>query len=126
VVDDRQQGPAAVRGQRLGDKQPQGDGADPGRAVRAHGEGGLDPQSGGLPVVAGQEAPGVEGGAGSQVAHEQLGRDRALVVPAIGQRLVAQESMAAHAELEPVAGLVGDAEVGHRRSPRYYRNIGPR
>ena len=66
VVDDRQQRPAAVGLQRLGEEQPQGDGVDPGRAVGAHGEGGLDPQPGGVQVVAGQEAPGVEGDAGGQ------------------------------------------------------------
>ena len=64
VVDDREQGPAAVRGQRLGDEQPHGDVVDPGRAVGAHGEVGLDPQPGGVQLVAGQEAAGVVGDAG--------------------------------------------------------------
>src|SRR5512133_34156 len=69
-------------------------------------------------MVAGQEPSGVEGDAGGQAGHEQLGRGRALVGPAVGRWLVAEQLVAADLELEPVAGLVGDAEVGHRRSPR--------
>jgi hypothetical protein len=70
VVDDRQQGLAAVLLQGLGEEQPQGDGVDPGRAVGAHGVGGLDPQPSGVQVVAGQEASGVEGDAGGQAGDE--------------------------------------------------------
>ena len=119
VVDDRQQRPPTVLLQRLGHDQPQGDGGDPGRAVRAHGEVGLDPQPGGLQMVAGQEAPGIEANAGGQAGDEQLGRGRALVIPAVGNGLVADESVAAHLELELVGALVGDAEVGHWKSPRW-------
>ena len=121
VVDDREQGPAAGWGQRLRDDQPQGDGVDPCRAVGAHGEVGVDPQPAGSKVVAGQEAAGVVGDAGGEAGDEQLGWGGALVAATLGQRLVADEPVAAHLKREPVPALVGDAEGGHRSHLRSVR-----
>jgi hypothetical protein len=66
VLDDGEQGVAAVGWQLGQTADPQGDGGDPGRTVGAHGGVAVDPEPIGLQAVAAQELLGVEADAGGQ------------------------------------------------------------